>query len=131
MEVAELVGGYSSVRVCELTGVTYRQIDYWVRTGLIVPSLYAGRGCGTRRRFSRRDVQVVAILGHAEIMPSVRRMLADALRPMDPLPPWIVLVGDWTVKVCTTRTELEAAILAERSGMIRVVFVESLVNFDA
>lgn len=121
---------YSSPEVCELAGVTFRQLDYWCRTGLVEPSIPA-HGCGTRRRFSRRDVQLVAILGHVDVAFTIRPHLAAALRDVDPLPSWIVVVGDWTVKVCTTHDELHAAILAETSGVIRVVLVDSLVDFDA
>jgi hypothetical protein len=27
------IPGYSSPQVCEMTGLTYRQLDYWNRTG--------------------------------------------------------------------------------------------------
>jgi DNA-binding transcriptional MerR regulator len=49
---------WTSREVCEHVGVTYRQLDYWARTGLVTPSTPAA-GQGTRRRFSAADVERV------------------------------------------------------------------------
>lgn len=54
---------YSTLDVCEQTGVTYRQLDYWTRIGLVAPSLGQATGSGTRRAFSGHDVAVVKVLG--------------------------------------------------------------------
>lgn len=78
MHVDDLRAGYSAPRVCELAGITYRQLDYWTRIGLIAPSVAVSNGSGTRRRFSARDVKVVAALGMVE--PRQRPLVADALR---------------------------------------------------
>lgn len=43
-------------QVVELAGITYRQLDYWARTGLVVPSLAEAHGSGTQRRYSKTDV---------------------------------------------------------------------------
>lgn len=42
--------------MCSLVGITYRQLDYWARTGLIKPSLQAAQGSGTQRRYSFTDI---------------------------------------------------------------------------
>ena len=34
--------GFSGPTVCRLTGVTYRQLDYWARTDLVTPSITPG-----------------------------------------------------------------------------------------
>lgn len=47
---------FSGPRVCDLAGITYRQLDYWARIGLVVPSLAEARGSGTQRRYSACDV---------------------------------------------------------------------------
>lgn len=58
----------SSYDVCRLAGITYRQLDYWVRTGLLVPDVHAGHGSGgLGRRFSvekARQAQVIGLLMH-------------------------------------------------------------------
>jgi DNA-binding transcriptional MerR regulator len=42
--------------VCSLVGITYRQLDYWARTGLIKPSIQSAQGSGTQRRYSFTDI---------------------------------------------------------------------------
>ena len=48
--------GYRAPQVCNLVGITYRQLDYWARTGLIVPSISAAHGSGSQRRYSFGDI---------------------------------------------------------------------------
>ncbi len=51
---------YSSKRAAELAGVTFRQVDYWSRTG--VTRRQAG-GSGSRRRWSHTEVVLMAAVG--------------------------------------------------------------------
>ncbi len=48
--------GYRAPQVCNLVGITYRQLDYWARTGLIKPSIQSAQGSGTQRRYSFIDI---------------------------------------------------------------------------
>lgn len=48
--------GYRAPQVCSLVGITYRQLDYWARTGLIKPSVQSAQGSGTQRRYSFIDI---------------------------------------------------------------------------
>lgn len=48
--------GYRAPQVCSLVGITYRQLDYWARTGLITPSVQTAQGSGTQRRYSFTDI---------------------------------------------------------------------------
>lgn len=41
-----------------LTGATYRQLDYWVRTGRLVPKMPAS-GSGSERLFTARHVHLI------------------------------------------------------------------------
>jgi DNA-binding transcriptional MerR regulator len=52
--------GFSGPMVCRLTGVTYRQLDYWARTELVTPSITAARGSGSKREYSYSDVLEIA-----------------------------------------------------------------------
>lgn len=47
---------FTTREVVEMTGATYRQIDYWCRTGLI-PGHRESVGSGRRRRFTEADVR--------------------------------------------------------------------------
>lgn len=50
------IEGYRAPQVCKLVGISYRQLDYWARTGLIRPSIQTARGSGTQRLYSFTDV---------------------------------------------------------------------------
>ena len=54
--------GFSGPMVCRLTGVTYRQLDYWARTELVTPSITAARGSGSKREYSYSDVLEVKVI---------------------------------------------------------------------
>ena len=56
---------YTSSEVCALAGVTYRQLDYWTRVGIVAPSISAAAGHGSRRAWSAADVAAVAAVGEA------------------------------------------------------------------
>lgn len=48
--------GYRAPQVCKLVDITYRQLDYWARTGLITPTIQAAQGSGSQRRYSFADI---------------------------------------------------------------------------
>ncbi len=48
--------GFRAPNVCNLVGITYRQLDYWARTDLITPSIQDARGSGSQRLYSFTDV---------------------------------------------------------------------------
>lgn len=48
--------GYRVPDVCRIVGISYRQLDYWARTGLVRPSLQDAHGSGTQRLYSFQDV---------------------------------------------------------------------------
>jgi len=53
---------YSTDDVCRLAGVSYRQLDYWTRTALVVPSIREAAGSGTQRRYSQADLDHVRVV---------------------------------------------------------------------
>ncbi len=54
--------GFSGPTVCRLTGVTYRQLDYWARTDLVTPSIQSAHGSGSKRTYSYRDLVEVKVI---------------------------------------------------------------------
>nr|WP_312871002.1 MerR family transcriptional regulator [Streptomyces lonarensis] len=54
--------GYRGPSACAAAGITYRQLDYWARTGLVEPSLRSVPGAGTQRLYGFRDVLVLKIV---------------------------------------------------------------------
>ena len=57
----ELVG-YRGPTACAAAGITYRQLDYWARTGLVAPSVRTATGSGTQRLYSFRDILVLKVV---------------------------------------------------------------------
>jgi len=57
-----LTSGFSGPQVCRLTGVTYRQLDYWDRTGLVQPSLVPATGSGSKRLYAYKDILEVKVI---------------------------------------------------------------------
>ena len=45
-----------------VAGISYRQLDYWARTELVVPTVRSASGSGTQRLYSFRDVLVLKIV---------------------------------------------------------------------
>src|SRR3954453_15032124 len=60
--VAEDGVGYRGVMACHAAGISYRQLDYWARTGLVVPSVRDASGSGTQRLYSFRDILVLKVV---------------------------------------------------------------------
>src|SRR5216117_1866561 len=54
--------GYRGPTVCRLVGITYRQLDYWARTGLVTPSVRAADGSGSHRLYSFGDLVELRII---------------------------------------------------------------------
>ena len=54
--------GYRGPTACGAAGVTYRQLDYWARTGLVEPSVRNPSGSGTQRLYSFRDILVLKLV---------------------------------------------------------------------
>lgn len=48
--------GYRGPQVCKYVGITYRQLDYWARSGLLEPSVKGAVGSGSQRLYSFQDL---------------------------------------------------------------------------
>ncbi|MFB7664311.1 MerR family transcriptional regulator [Kitasatospora sp. NPDC056138] len=58
---SELVG-YRGPTACAAAGITYRQLDYWARTGLLEPSVRSAYAASAHRLYSFRDVLLLKIV---------------------------------------------------------------------
>jgi len=54
--------GYRGPTACSVAGITYRQLDYWARTGLVEPSVRGAQGSGTQRLYGFRDILVLKVV---------------------------------------------------------------------
>ena len=75
--------GYRAPQVCNIVGITYRQLDYWARTDLLRPSLATAQGSGSQRLYSFGDIvqlRVVKRLLDAGMSLKKIRQAMDLLR---------------------------------------------------
>ena len=75
--------GYRVPEVCRIVGISYRQLDYWARTGLVRPSVQDAGGSGTQRLYSFQDLLqlkvVKSLLDAGVALQQIRRAI-DYLR---------------------------------------------------
>jgi len=48
--------GYRGPVAATVAGITYRQLDYWARTGLVTPNVRGATGSGTARLYGFHDI---------------------------------------------------------------------------
>ena len=54
--------GYRGPTACRAAGITYRQLDYWARTGLVEPTVRPAKGSGSQRLYSFRDILILKVV---------------------------------------------------------------------
>ena len=77
------VTGYRGPQVCAIVGITYRQLDYWARTGLLHPSISEAKGSGSQRVYSYTDLvqlKVIKRLLDAGVSLQAARKAIECLR---------------------------------------------------
>jgi DNA-binding transcriptional MerR regulator len=55
--------GFGASAVLKLTGISYRQLDYWARTRLVGSSIRQAAGRGSRRVYSFQDLVALRVVG--------------------------------------------------------------------
>lgn len=54
--------GYRGPTACNAAGISYRQLDYWARTGLIEPTVRGAKGSGSQRLYSFQDILLLKVV---------------------------------------------------------------------
>ncbi|MFT4009614.1 MAG: MerR family transcriptional regulator [Nocardioidaceae bacterium] len=108
--VAEDVG-YRGPTACNAAGITYRQLDYWARTGLVEPTVRGATGSGTQRLYGFRDIlllKVIKRLLDAGISLQQIRVAVQHLRERgtDDLTQVTLMSDGATVYECTSNDEV-------------------------
>lgn len=94
-----------------VAGITYRQLDYWARTGLVVPEIRQAGGSGTQRLYSFRDILLLRVVKRfLDVGISLQqiRVAIDHLRArgVEDLTEITLLSDGFSVYECTTASEL-------------------------
>jgi len=103
--------GYRGVTACHAVSISYRQLDYWARTGLVTPSVRDASGSGTQRLYSFRDMVVLKVvkrlLDAGVSLQNIRKAI-DALRSrgVDDLAEITLISDGTTVYECRSPEEV-------------------------
>jgi len=54
--------GYRGTVAARAAGISYRQLDYWARTGLVEPTIRSAAGSGSQRLYGFRDILVLKLV---------------------------------------------------------------------
>jgi DNA-binding transcriptional MerR regulator len=124
--------GFRGPQVCKLVGITYRQLDYWARTGLLRPSIADARGSGTQRVYSYTDLlelKVIKQLLDAGISLQRARRALECLREglgADLASANLVLVGSDSVLAHTDGEVVD--LLKGGQGVLNIVPLAGVVD---
>lgn len=55
-------GGYRGPQVAKIVGISYRQLDHWTSTGLVVPSVRDADGSGSQRLYGFDDIVQLKVI---------------------------------------------------------------------
>lgn len=55
-------GGFRGAVAARAAGISYRQLDYWARTDLVVPTVRDASGSGSQRLYGFRDILVLKLV---------------------------------------------------------------------
>lgn len=103
--------GFRGPTACSAAGITYRQLDYWARTGLVEPTVRSATGSGTARLYSFRDILLLKIIKRlldAGVSLQQIRTAVDHLRERgtDDLTQVTLMSDGATVYECRSATEV-------------------------
>ncbi|WP_438823259.1 MerR family transcriptional regulator [Nocardioides imazamoxiresistens] len=103
--------GYRGPTACNAAGITYRQLDYWARTGLVEPAIRGAKGSGSQRLYSFRDILILKIikrlLDAGISLPQIRTAISHLReRGTDDLTRVTLMSDGASVYECTTNDEV-------------------------
>jgi DNA-binding transcriptional MerR regulator len=102
---------YTTAQIAELSGFSVRQIGYWARQGIIIPSIQQAYGSGTRRLYSFDDLLqlrfVRQLMNHGWSLQKIREAIAilrDIMDDSQILQKAVLVHGSQTIlAICKTK----------------------------
>lgn len=88
---------YSSDAVCAMVDVSYRQLDYWTRSGTVQPSVES-KGSGRPRRWTAHEVCAVRVVSDLRSMGATTVQMSEAWAYLMDLP-----LSEWNGLACVDR----------------------------
>ncbi|WP_449340500.1 MerR family transcriptional regulator [Streptomyces chartreusis] len=116
LEIPERLG-YRGPTACAAVGVTYRQLDYWARTGLVEPSVRSAPGQKTKRLYVLKDVVLLRIVKRFLDTGVSLQIIRDAVqrlrsRRIDELTRLTLISDGSAIHECSTPEEVHALLLS-------------------
>jgi DNA-binding transcriptional MerR regulator len=115
--------GYRVPEVCRVVGITYRQLDYWARTGLVAPSIRQAGGSGTQRLYSFQDLLQLRIikswLDTGISLPQIRRAIEHLRETGQPIL-GMTLMSDGTSIYAVETPEAIVDLLRKGQGVFAI-----------
>jgi DNA-binding transcriptional MerR regulator len=118
--------GFRSPQVCKVVGISYRQLDYWDRTGLLGPSLQEALGSGTQRLYSFQDIVTLRVVKRLKDAGTSLHKIRSAFEQLELEvgDDWrerdITLLGDGTSIYAATSPEQMIDLLAKGQGVFGI-----------
>lgn len=103
--------GYRGTSAAAACGISYRQLDYWDRTGLVQPSVRGAAGSGSQRLYAFRDILVLKLVKRlldTGVSLQQIRIAVDQLRAagINDLAAITLMSDGARVYLCTTQDEV-------------------------
>lgn len=111
LPVIDAEHGYRGQVAAAAAGITYRQLDYWARTGLVEPTIRNAHGSGSQRLYGFRDILVLKLVKRlldTGISLQQIRVAVDQLRTsgVDDLAQTTLMSDGASVYLCTSNDEV-------------------------
>jgi DNA-binding transcriptional MerR regulator len=124
MDPVPAQAGFRGPQAATAAGITYRQLDYWDRCGLVTPSLRAAKGSGSQRLYGFRDVvnlrMVKRLLDTGIALQQIRKAVGHlAEAGVDDLSGVTLLSDGVTIYTCTENNDI-LDLLAGGQGMFAI-----------
>ncbi|HSJ51492.1 MAG TPA: MerR family transcriptional regulator [Actinomycetota bacterium] len=115
--------GYRVPEVTKIVGISYRQLDYWARTGLVRPSVKDAQGSGSQRLYSFQDLALLKLikrmLDSGVSLPQIRKAMA-ALKDLKEPALGTTLVSDGNRIYQVESPEAVVDLLASGQGVFAI-----------
>jgi len=121
MDLVNNMLGFGAGEACELSGIAFKRLDYWARSGFITPSVRTPEGGNkARRRYSFRDLielTVVRKLRDVGFSLQALRQIQKLLRRDYHAPfadAWLISDGHDVFELCKKKTEIVSVLRRPR-----------------
>jgi DNA-binding transcriptional MerR regulator len=115
--------GYGVKEVQKVVGVTYRQLDYWARTELVVPSVRDAEGSGSQRLYSFQDIlklRIIKSLLDTGVTLQKIRTATNFLTDIKQAPHGTTLISDGNRVYAKASPEFMLDLLAKGQGVFAI-----------